>query len=144
MKLLIPLFPAIFLSFVGLCQIPDDTLIVDANTVVFFSITDGEYEKILEDEGEEGGINEVISDFNFYTNRIQSLYAKNIKIDIIFTIHRWLKIELKSDTVLFDRLKFKDHLVGMVLSDGLKYKIIGGVNTDVGIVQSIENFFQME
>ena len=128
----------------GFCQIPDDTMRIEANTVVFFSITDQEYEEILEDEGEGGGINEIIADFNFYTNRIQSLYAKNNKINIISTAHRWLKIELMSDSILFDRLKYKDHAVGMILSDGLKYKIIGGVDTDVGMAQSIEDFFQMK
>ena len=114
-----------------------DTLRVKSNTVVFFTITNSEYDSISKTNPD---INEIISDFNYAVrNTIEKLEKEGIVC--VFTAHRYFQINTSKGNIEFDRRNGNEK-VGVILNRGDKYIIEFGVDTDVGFLTSIREYFR--
>lgn len=125
-------------------QMADDTLVVLPNSVVFFSISKLEFNKVLSEQGEDSGAYEVISDFKYYSIETHEKLKKDAKFHSLISAHRYFKIILNDSLVYFDRIKEKEHIVGVLLNRGDEYKICWGVHTGIGYEDLISEFFTKE
>ena len=117
-----------------------DTLNISGNTILFFCISQQKYDSLSSNEKSE--IDEVLSDFNFYTDKlIKSLSSQNIKTQYISKKKYVLKYE-NDDLYVYDRNDF-NHIVGAILINGkTKPKILSGVYTDIGYQAEINDYFK--
>jgi hypothetical protein len=114
----------------------DDTLKIVPNSIIFYSITQAEFDTLAME-----GKDEVLSDFYWYSDKIIEKYWEDERfIKVMLTAHRHYLIKTNKEEVYFDRLE-KDHIVGMIMVKDEGYEIIVGVWTDVGINPVIQNFF---
>ncbi len=120
-------------------NVPTDTIKVKGKAVVFFSLTQLEYEKLAEDAN--SGIDEVLSDFNYYADAVSDT-IKQYGYKPIKTESRYIQVILDNNTTkTFDRLSNKVHSTGYILTDGRKMpKIEFGVGTDVDFLLIFNEF----
>jgi len=124
------------------CNSDSKYITINEKTVVLFSITQEEYdEKIESDEGE--GIDEILSDFNYYADNIEKA-IKSHSINFLFSTSYRFKFILSDGKIeTFDR-RDKEHMVGFILFDTKrKPKILSGVYTDVDIMIEVEKYFKI-
>ncbi len=119
---------------------PIDTLYISNKMILFFSLSQKEYDKLSLDE--DSGIDEVISDFNYYSTKIiEVLSSQNIESKYISKKKFVLKYD-NDDLFVFDRDK-TDHIVGAILIDGkTKPKILTGVYTDIDYQVEINDYYK--
>lgn len=114
----------------------EDTLRVASNSIIFYSITQDEYDTLISE-----GKDEVLSDFYWYSDKIIKKYEEDERfIKVMLTSHRHYLIKTNQEEVYFDRLE-KDHIVGMIMVKDEGYEVIIGVDTDIGFDSSIRSFF---
>ena len=107
-------------------------------TVVFFGPSQAEYDKLKRDDS--SGIDEVLSDFQFYAGKIQP-YLKTLKIQFVMTSAETIELKYSGQLLEFVRLK-SGYDVGVILSDGVqKPKISFGVKTDDDLKADISGYF---
>ena len=123
----------LFLPLYSFAQ-SSDTLLVQENEIVFYSVTHEEYDELKQDPN--SGVDEVLSDMRYYANQ----YAKFNKdsLGVKFTISGapyFRVITSKKDTLI--HRNSLSHIVGFIANDGEKFIVKEGVFTDVGIAQII-------
>ncbi|MCP3924325.1 MAG: hypothetical protein GY714_17255 [Desulfobacterales bacterium] len=117
-------------TFFSICtgeEINNKTLNVKGRCVIFFGLTQNEFDSYSEEGQDE--INEVISDFYHYRNEALP-FLKDKGINYYFTAMDKIKIKLQNNnTITFERKKLK-HIVGVILTDGKNPKVYSSVITD--------------
>ena len=99
-------------------NVPTDTIKVKGKAVVFFSLTQLEYEKLAKDAN--SGIDEVLSDFNYCADAVSDT-IKQHGYKPIRTESRYIQVIFDNNTTkTFDRLSNKVHSTGYVLTNGQK------------------------
>ena len=113
-----------------------DTMKVNPNSIIFYSITQAEYDSMKME-----GIYEVLSDFYWYSGKIIKKYEEDERfIKVMLTTHRNYLIKTNKEEINFGRLE-KDHIVGLIMVKDEGYEVIIGVDTDIGFDSSIRSFF---
>ncbi len=122
-------------------KIPNDTFVASGKVVVFFSISQPEYNLLSKDTN--SGIDEVLSDFNYYSGIVADS-IKTIGFKSIMTASRFIKIILNDNaTKTFDRLADKENVTGYILSNGKNEPIIEyGISTDQDFLSTFNHFRQ--
>lgn len=138
------LLTSIFLlsNFLSNGQSITDTLTVNPNSVIFYSITQTEFDTLSTNDP-DGGLNEVISDFEYYVGELLPLLKKDTSLYVLYTAHRFYGIVNEGGTTIFDRVEPRN-VVGVIMNSASKHEISKGVGTDVDMMQTIKEFFQSE
>lgn len=119
----------------------NDTLVVDGKSVVFFTITNMEYDSLLKSGYIANEIVEVLSDFYHYSeNVIDSLNKTGVNCSIsakpIYKI-----VKDNGEVTIFSKTG-KEHIVGAIMTDGKQNpKYHFGVTTDVDYFNIISDYF---
>jgi hypothetical protein len=118
-----------------------DTLKVSGKAVVFFSISQEEYDSIPEDD--DSGLDEVLSDFNFYAGEVADT-LRSLGFETMITGSRFIQLKLDNgESRTFDRFNNAEHIVGYIFTDGVKEPLVEyGVSTDVDIISSFDAFIK--
>lgn len=116
-----------------------DTLKVDGKKVVFFMLSQQEYDSLPKDPN--SGIDEALDDFNYYAEAVADTIRK-AGYEPIMTGSRYIQIKLDNGTSkTYDRLADKGNIVGYIFSDGIKEpKIDYGVGTDIDLLTAFDDF----
>jgi uncharacterized protein YdhG (YjbR/CyaY superfamily) len=116
-----------------------DTLKVQGKVVVFFTISQEEYELLPKDT--DTGVDEVLDDFNYYAG-LAADSMKQAGYETMITGSRYIQIKFNDGTFkTFDRLAGKESIVGCIFSDGIKEpKIEYGVLTDLDLISTFTDF----
>lgn len=122
-----------------LAQVPSDTLTIGKNQIVFFTISQAEYDSLSSLEDSDG-LGEVISDFNYYSRKVISTYTDSIHIDTKFTVARYFKIQTESKDTLISKKDFS-HLVGFIANNGNEFIVEEGVFSSAGFMDFIRRNF---
>ncbi|QHL87772.1 hypothetical protein GU926_10165 [Nibribacter ruber] len=119
-----------------------DTLTIDGKSVVFFSISQTEYDKIIQEEGEDSGINEIISDFEYYSSEVTDTLNK-AGFKTILTTSKTFAIVNKQGDKRFINRDIKEGKVGILLFDGTKEPLLDyGVGTDIDYLSIVDEYFK--
>lgn len=115
-----------------------DTLKVVGKTVVFFTISQNEYDSLAQ-KGFE--LDELLDDFNFYAGEATDSIKKK-GFQTIMTAHRFFRIEFADGRkMVVDRLSDDSNFVGCIFSDGIKEPSIEyGVATNLDIISKLDRF----
>ena len=118
-----------------------DTLNISNNTILFFSISQQEYDILSSNKKSE--IDEVLSDFNFYSKKITEILTnKNINTNFIKSVKFHLEYD-SGNFYSFNRSNF-EHIVGTILMDAIKEpKVLYGVYTDIDLLEEINKYFNI-
>jgi hypothetical protein len=116
-----------------------DTMKVSGKAVVFFSISQQEYDSIPKDD--DSGLDEVLSDFNFYAGEVADT-LRSLGFETMITGNRFVQLKLDNgESRTFDRFNNTEHIVGYILTDGVKEPLVEyGVSTDLDIISSFDAF----
>jgi len=115
----------------------NDTLKVNPNSIVFYSITQAESDT-MSFEGKD----EILDDFYYHSGNIIRKYKDDKMFTIVMlTAHRHYLLNTNSEDIYINRLEM-DHIVGMIMVRDDVYEIFTGVDTDVGYDSTIQNFFR--
>ena len=116
-----------------------DSLEVAGRAVVFFGPSQAEYLSMTHDEKDT--IDEALYDFYHYRRKVLNFLERN-NIDEFSTAKRRIKIYLTGDRViLYDRRDF-DHVVGLIMTDGLREpEVFLGPATDAELIMMFEDYF---
>lgn len=120
-----------------------DTLKVEGKVVVFFTISQQEYDLLPKDPN--SGVDEVLDDFNYHAG-IASDSMKRTGYETTITGSRYIQVKLDNGNFkTFDRLASQESIVGYLFSDGVKEpKIEYGVGTDLDLLSSFNDFKKKE
>jgi hypothetical protein len=112
---------------------------VSGKAVVFFSISQQEYDSIPKDD--DSGLDEVLSDFNFYAGEVADT-LRSLGFETMITGNRFVQLKLDNgESRTFDRFNNTEHIVGYILTDGVKEPLVEyGVSTDLDIISSFDAF----
>jgi len=114
-----------------------DTLKVNPNSIIFYSITQAESDSINFE-----GKAEVLDDFYYHSGNIISNYKNDDSyLVVMLTAHRHYLLFTNNEQIYIDRSAL-DHFVGMILVREDAYEIFTGVDTDVGLDLTIKEFFR--
>lgn len=119
-----------------------DTLTVNPNSVIFYSISQTEFDS-LSTSVPDGGLDEVISDFEYYVGKLLPILKRDTSLYVLYTAHRFYGIVNEGGTTIFDRVEPRN-LVGVIMNSASKHEISKGVGTDVDMMLMITEFFQSE
>lgn len=116
-----------------------DTLKVQGKVVVFFTISQQEYDLLPKDT--DTGVDEVLDDFNYYAG-LAADSMKRTGYETMITGSRYIQIKFNNGTFkTFDRLAGKESKVGCIFSDGINEpKIEYGVLTDLDLISTFNDF----
>jgi len=118
-----------------------DTLYVTGKGVTFFTITNAEYDSLAKSAKDSSEINEVLSDFNYYSGIvIESLTKQGIKCTL--TSKPIIKIiDNSGNSTIYNRSS-KKHMVGLILTNGKSEPTYYyGVTTDVDMFGLVDKYF---
>jgi hypothetical protein len=120
-----------------------DTIKVDGQAVVFFTISQQEYDSLLKQP--HSGLDEVLDDFNYYAG-LASDSIKSAGYKTMITASRYIQIKLNNNTLkTFDRLADRDNIVGYIFSNGIKEPHIEyGVSVDSELLAAFKVFYSKE
>ncbi len=120
---------------------PADTLKVSGKRVVFYSVSQAEYDRLSSSEAEE--MDEVLSDYQFYVDGVAK-WLRTVSIPIDVTAAPILRFEYGPNlTWYFDRSKDTTK-VGMILADGISPPLLfPAVDTDSGWIAQITSFYHL-
>ena len=117
-----------------------DTLNADNYNVLFFQLTESEFDELLKENGEESGLYEVDSDFGFYTNKVFDSISKT-GLKVKYVTERIIKYSTKNEIEYLDRLKNKEHPYGIIFNKiDCDPNIVFGVMVDIGILQELNAY----
>lgn len=116
-----------------------DTLKIEGKSVVFFSLSQEEYDALPEDP--DSGVDEVLDDFNYYAGAVADTLRK-LGYNTVATGSRHIQIKLKDGTYkMFDRLSGDESIVGYIFTDGIQEpRIQYGVGTDIDLLTEFQEF----
>jgi len=118
------------------------SLKVSGKAVVFFGPSKKEYDLLPDDEKAE--MDEVLSDFYFYSDKLMT-YLKRHRIYSIMTSVKTIEIRLDNGSKTSYKRKDFDHAVGIIMTDGKqKPNVILGVDTDEDLLPELEKYFHMK
>jgi len=119
----------------------NDTLVVKGKSVVFFSITNLEYDSLLKNDAKANEMDEVLSDFYHYSNiLVDTLNKTGIKCSI--SSKPIYKIVNDNGGVTIFSKTGKEQIVGAIMTDGKQNpKYHFGVATDVDYFSIISDYF---
>lgn len=129
-------------NFLSNGQSITDTLTINPNSLIFYSITQTEFDT-LSTKDPDRGLNEVISDFEYYVGKLLPFLKKDTSLYVIYTAHRYYGIVNESGIAIFDRVEPRN-VVGIIMNSASKHEISKGIGTDVDMMQTIKDFFQSE
>lgn len=121
-----------------------DTITVSGKSIIFFSISQKEYDKIIKKEGEESGIDEVLDDFNYYASEVaDSLKMAGIKP--LMTASRTFAIMKNNGRKSYISRDSKKGITGVLLFDGVNEPVLDyGVGTDIDYYSLVNEYFEKE
>lgn len=119
-----------------------DTLDVKPNSVIFYSLTQTEFDSLSKND-KDGGLNEVIADFDYYVGKLLPILEKDTTKYVLYTAHRYFRISNENGSYFFDRVEQKN-IVGIILNRKSEYETSRGIGTDVDMMQTINDFFNKE
>jgi hypothetical protein len=140
MKSIIFTFLFISLSF---CAYAEDLkeFNITGKTVIFFSITQTEYDSKNEEEQSE--LVETLSDFDYYRGKIQGFLKEN-KIQSYQTTNSKIIVSQTKNRTTYNR-KQLDHVVGVIMADqSKKPEVLLGVMTEVDLIDAVSNYFSIK
>jgi len=121
-----------------------DTITVSGKSIVFFSISQKEYDEVLKKEGEESGIDEVLDDFNFYASEVADS-LKRAGIKPIMTASRTFAILKDNGELNYISRDSKKGITGVLLFDGETKPVLDyGVGTDIDYFTLVNEYFIKE
>jgi hypothetical protein len=118
-----------------------DTCEVSGRTVVFYSMSQPEIDSLSGDQGE---INEAMSDFHFYVAQV-SRWLKSVRLKSAYTESPVIKFRLSHGrSWVFDR-SHEEEQIGMMLTDGenVPFRSVG-VDTDTSWIQQIKAYYKLK
>ncbi|AMM52610.1 hypothetical protein TH61_17445 [Rufibacter sp. DG15C] len=119
-----------------------DTLVIKGKSVVFFTLSQTEYDKIVKEKGEDSGINEVISDFEYYAYEIKDTLEKAGFNTVITTSQTFAVINSNGEKKFINR-DLKEGKVGILLFDGIKEPTLDyGLRTDIDYLSVVREYFK--
>ena len=118
--LLFLLFPII--SF---AQTQSDTLEIGRNQIVFFSITQTEYDSLAKYE-DSHELDEFIADFNYYSSQSVENYKDNLTIDAKFSDAHFFHTITDNEDTLIVRNELSQ-IVGVIANNGEQFILQEGV-----------------
>ena len=136
------IFTLLFISL-SFCSYAEDLkeFNISGKTVIFFSMTQSEYDS--KDEKEQSELAETLSDFDHYRGKIQNFLKEN-KIQSYLTTNSKIILKQTDNLTSYNR-KQLDHVVGFIMADqSKKPKVILGVMTDVGLKDVISKYFSIQ
>ncbi|MFA5835234.1 MAG: hypothetical protein WDA22_17275 [Bacteroidota bacterium] len=115
--------------------------VYSGKVAIFYGPNQAEFDSLA--KYEDSGIEEVVSDFQYYANNLKDiLKSKNIKM--VMSSAEIIEVKYSKRSFKFERLKSTE-IVGVILCDGiLKPKILFGVNTDVDLEPEISSYFKIK
>jgi hypothetical protein len=118
-----------------------DTLEISGNSVVFFSITNMEYDILLRNGEKANEIDEVLSDFSHYSQIVSdSLNKTGIKCSL--SRANVFKMKSNEDKCTYFTRAGKENIVGAILFNGIKKpQYYFGVLTDSDYFKLIDEYF---
>jgi hypothetical protein len=117
-------------------------LVVSGKTVVFFAPSQKEYNSLAKDTN--SGVDEILSDFYYYKKSL-NVFLKENNVNTELTSALSIVVKLSNGKTNKYRRKDFDHIVGMILTDGMhKPKVILGVYTDVDLIPDLKKFFKLK
>ncbi|WP_242919692.1 hypothetical protein [Pontibacter liquoris] len=123
-------------------SVGSDTVLVRGRSVVFFSINQEEYDRILKEEGEDSGINEILDDFNYYASEVADSLNK-AGFRTLLTTNKTFIIEKNNGQRNYVTRNNKKGEVGVLLFDGLdEPKVDYGVGTDIDYFVMVQEYFK--
>jgi len=122
-------------------EIPKDTIKVKGKAFVFFTLSQIEYESYTKDAN--SGIDEVLSDFNYYVEAIADTINKH-GYKTIKTTSRYIQIIFDNNTTkTFDRLLDKKNKTGYILTNGKKEPQIDfGVFSEIDFLTIFKEYWE--
>ncbi|MCX6222098.1 MAG: hypothetical protein NTZ69_14045 [Bacteroidia bacterium] len=122
-------------------EIPNDTIRVKGKAFVFFTLSQIEYERFTKDAN--SGIDEVLSDFNYYAEAIADTINKH-DYKPIKTTCRYIQVIFDNNTTkTFDRLLDKKNKTGYILTNGKKEPQIDfGVFSDIDFLIIFKEYWE--
>lgn len=116
------------------------TLNISKKTVLFLKITE---ERVDSLSTKEDDIDEVLSDFSYYSARIGA-YLHDHGIASEFVTKNELQLKYNNGQVYMYNRTNLDHLVGTILADGQKEpKVLAGVFTDLDLREELIQYFNI-
>ncbi len=124
------------------CNSKNESVTIKDRTVLFFSISQDEYDKITSSD-KSGDIDEILSNFSYFANNTAENFKKyNINV-LMSASYRFKFIYADKKVEIFDRRK-KEDWVGFIMFDkNKKPKIKYGVSTDIEILNSAQKYFNI-
>jgi hypothetical protein len=120
----------------------NDTILVNGRSVVFFSISQDEYDRVVEDE--DSGMDEVLDDFNYYSSVAKDQLEK-AGYKTIFTISKTFALENSNRVRSYFTRDTQKGKVGVLLFDGKNEPLLNyGVLTDIDYLLMVEEYFKKE
>lgn len=118
-----------------------DTLKVNGQSVVFFTVSQPEYDTLVKDPN--SGIDEILGDFNYYAESVNDTIER-LGYKSVMTASRYVQVKLDNGICkTYDRLADKESVTGYILSDGKKEpRIEYGVSTDVDFLIVFDEFYK--
>jgi hypothetical protein len=154
MKIILPLFiflmTALSTDLIGqknnkFISQSSDTLYAAGKVIIYFMPTEKEYNEQYKRDGDSSGINEVLSDFKYYSKIVSdSLLNSFSEIKAIITSKSIISVEqFDSHRLYFNRRENIKHIVGAILSDGRHNpQYLFGVLSDVDYWNVINEYFK--
>ena len=118
-------------------KVKTDTLVTKGDEVLFFRPTKEEFESLRKEKGNDSGLDEVESDFNYYLAKVQDK-LKERKIVVKYPIERVIKIIAFDSTVSYlDRVGNGTSIYGVIINSSVfGPTVLFGVNTDIAILRN--------
>lgn len=119
-----------------------DTVLVSGKSVVFFSINQEEYNRILKEEGQDPVINEILNDFSYYASEVVDSLNK-VGFKTVLTTNRTFAIMKNNGQKNYITRDNNKGEFGVLLFDGVNEpKVDYGVGTDIDYFAMVEEYFK--
>jgi hypothetical protein len=116
-----------------------DTIDVTGKAVVFFGVTQREYDSLLVDKN--SGIDAAWDDFTYYADKLMP-YLDSLKIETAVISSPIVRIWVKGDNPRVYHTKKLDDILGIIMTDGAQQpQILLGVTTDDDWKDNIRKYF---
>ena len=120
-------YPLLFIFFpiITFAQVQSDTLEIGRNQIVFFSITQTEYDSLAKYE-DSHELDEFIADFNYYSSQSVESYKDSLTIDAKFSNAHFFHIITDKEDTLIVRNELSQ-IVGVIANNGEQFILHEGV-----------------
>ncbi len=115
----------IFFPIITFAQAQCDTLKIGKNQIVFFSISQTEYDSLAKYE-DSHELDECIADFNYYSSQSIESYKDRLTIDAMFSDAHFFHIITDNEDTLIVRNELSK-IVGVIANNGEQFILQEGV-----------------